>query len=566
MNWKHPDYIAIFDERLKRLATLRRSPGGIERLKPFYKNNPAQFINDWGTTFDPRNVERGLPALIPFILFPKQIEWINWIVENWKNRQPGLTEKSRDIGVSWLAMALACTLCLHYDGMVIGFGSRKEEYVDKLGDLKALLPKARIFMQNLPTDFRGGWEMNQHAPHKRIMFPNTGSTITGEAGDNIGRGDRTSIYFVDEAAHLERPELIEASLSQTTNCRQDVSSANGMANSFAQKRFSGNLPVFTIHWRDDPRKDDEWYAKQVKDLSNPVVVAQEIDIDYSASVEGLLIPSAWIQSAIDAHKKFGIVPTGSIVAALDVADEGKDKNAWCCKHGILVQHIEEWSGKGSDIYQTVERSFALCDKYNVTELRYDADGLGTNVRGDGRKINENREVTKSPIIITTAFRGSAKVYRPLAQDVKGRKNEDFFANSKSQAWWHLRKLFENTHRAVTQELGREVDLDNIISLDGNMAYLSKLQTELIQPTYAINNAGKIVIDKVPDGMASPNLADSLMILFSDLRSPIKISSEAIGRMAQPLLPPDPIAVIRAAQNMKARGMTVSEDAIKQFIR
>ena len=35
-------------------------------LRAYYKDNPADFINDWGVTLDPRKgVERGLPALVP---------------------------------------------------------------------------------------------------------------------------------------------------------------------------------------------------------------------------------------------------------------------------------------------------------------------------------------------------------------------------------------------------------------------------------------------------------------------------------------------------------------------
>ncbi len=75
----------------------------------------------------------------------------------------------------------------------------------------------------------------------RVEFPETGAVIKGEAGDNIGRGDRTTLYLVDEAAFLQRPLLIDAALSQTTRCRIDLSSVNGMANPFAQKRHGGKI-------------------------------------------------------------------------------------------------------------------------------------------------------------------------------------------------------------------------------------------------------------------------------------------------------------------------------------
>jgi Pyruvate/2-oxoacid:ferredoxin oxidoreductase delta subunit len=89
----------------------------------------------------------------------------------------------------------------------------------------------------------------------------TGASITGEGGDNIGRGGRSSVYFVDEAAFVERPALVDRALSQTTRVRDRRETPNGPGNGFAEKRFSGRLPVFTFHWRDDPRKDEAWYAR-----------------------------------------------------------------------------------------------------------------------------------------------------------------------------------------------------------------------------------------------------------------------------------------------------------------
>lgn len=523
LDYRNPDYSAIFRRRIQALARIRKEPEKLPLLKMYYRDHPWQFISDWGCTIDPRNVERGLPAVIPFILFPKQIEWCQWFVAHWKGQKPGITEKSRDMGVSWLSTSLSCTLCLFYVGMAIGFGSRKEEYVDKAGDPKSLFYKARAFMSSLPPEFRGGWTLG-HAPHMRIFFPETGSTMTGEAGDNIGRGDRTSVYIVDEAAYLERPQLVEASLSQTTNCRMDVSSANGRANPFAEKRFAGNIDVFTFHWRDDPRKDDAWYEKQKRELP-PVVVAQEIDINYAASVEGLLIPSEWVQAAIDAHKKLGIEPTGANVAALDVADEGKDKNAFAGGRGVVVELLEEWSGKGSDIFSTVQRAFELCDDHGLTEFWYDSDGLGAGVRGDARVINDSHRVNRRKIRVEP-FRGSGEVVFPEREDVKGRKNKDYFQNAKAQAWWRLRIRFQNTYRAVVEK--QEVDKDEIISLPSSLKLLQKLCVELSQPTYHLNAVGKIVVDKAPDGTMSPNLADAVMIKFAPKRGGLALWEKLAG--------------------------------------
>ena len=538
-DWKKPDYTAIFQHRiacLNRLRDARRievenkqEPQILPAMFGFYRDNIAQFIIDWGCTFDPRHIEVGLPAVAPFVLFPRQVEWIDWVLAKWKAREPGLTDKSREMGVSWLAVATAVALCLFNDGVVIGFGSRKEDYVDKLSDPKSLFWKARRFVSLLPPEFRGVWRAKLHAPHMRVTFPQTGSYITGEAGDNIGRGDRTSIYFVDEAAHLEHPESVDASLSQTTNCRIDLSSVCGMANPFAIKRHSWPASrIFTFHWRSDPRKDQAWYDHQVDTLP-AVVVAQEIDINYMASVEGQLIPSEYVQSAIDAHIKLKITPKGRRHGALDVADEGKDKNAFCASHGILINYCKSWSGQGSDIYDTVIKAFGVCDELNLDGFDYDADGLGAGVRGDARRINiDRRAATPNSLrmIDVRAFRGSGAVVKPQSEMVKGRKNEDFFENYKAQAWWHLRQRFEMTYRAIVK--GMPFDPDAIISIDSKIPELTALVSELSQPTYILSKVGRIVVDKAPEGTSSPNLADSVMINSAiSIAPPLKITAETL---------------------------------------
>ncbi|EKN4704229.1 TerL protein [Yersinia ruckeri] len=533
-DFKNPDYMQVFEWRMERLQRIRQQPELLPVMRAFYKDNPAQFIIDWGMTVDPRNVERGLPARIPFLLFPKQEEWIEWFVERWRNAEPGITEKTRDMGMSWLTVGMASSLCLFNRGVFAGFGSRKEEYVDKIGSPKSLFDKARNFISLLPTEFRGGWSLKQHAPHMRILFPETESAMTGEAGDGIGRGDRTSFYIVDESAFLERPYLVDASLSATTNCRQDVSTPNGMANSFAERRHSGKIKVFTFHWRDDPRKDDAWYQKQVENL-DPVTVAQEIDINYSASVEGVLIPSAWVQAAINAHEILGIVPTGQRLGALDIADEGKDTNAFAGRHGFLLESIEEWSGKGDDIFGTVQKAFDICDAQNLETFRFDTDGLGAGARGDARVINEQREEQRRRHIVATPFRGSGGVTDPDDEAIpgdngqQGRLNKDFFANAKAQGWWSLRTRFQKTYRAVKENM--EFDPDEIISIPKDLKNLTKLTSELSQPTYSVNGVGKIVVDKKPDGTKSPNLADSAMILYAPMEVTVMDVWAAIGKQS-----------------------------------
>jgi hypothetical protein len=521
-DFKQPDYSRIFQWRIDTLAKIRRDTGLANALKVHYRHNPIDLIEDWGVTFDPRNISRKLPALMPLILFPKQREFLEWIESLNQSSEFGVAKKSRDMGLSWMVVARACAKAVTTEGYVAGFGSRKEILVDKAGDPDCLFYKARMFLEYLPREFRGGWAGTNKScsTHMLLTIPETGAILRGEAGDNIGRGGRTSEYFVDESAFLERPHLIDAALSQNTNCRIDISSVNGMDNPFAEKCHEWpEHRVFTFHWRDDPRKDDAWYERQKSNL-NPLIVAQEIDLDFAASKQGVVIPSAWVQSAIGAARKLGIEITGGKFSALDVADEGLDLNAWGGRHGIELQHIDSWSGHGKTIFWTTEQAFLRCDQYGYDNCRYDGDGLGAGVRGDAAQINARPDRVANQRKFSE-FRGSGAVVNKEKLVFKGddrgigaRKNEDFFKNYKAQSWWSLRERFEKTHQAIHD--GVLFPPDELISISENLppTMRARLVAELSQPTYDIDSSGKLLIDKTPDGTRSPNHADMVMILYA----------------------------------------------------
>lgn len=144
----------------------------------------------------------------------------------------------------------------------------------------------------------------------------------------------------------------------------------------------------------------------------------------------------------------GIEPTGKRLGVLDVADEGRDKNAFVSGKGILVKAIN------------------LASDYGCSEVLYDANGIGSGCRGDSRPVNEERKLADLNPVTFSAYKGSSGVLnsdKVLMKDASGRNitNKDFFQNFKSQYWWHLRTLFLNTHRAVN---GMKYDPDEIISL------------------------------------------------------------------------------------------------------
>jgi phage terminase large subunit len=203
----------------------------------------------------------------------------------------------------------------------VGWGSRKEQLVDKLGDPDSIFEKMRLIILGLPREFLPtGFNIKDDLSYMKIINRENGATITGEAGDNIGRGGRKRIYFKDEAAHLERPEKIEAALADNTRVQIDISSVNGLGNVFHRRREAGqewqlgrpiaktSANVFIMDWRDHPAKTQAWYdERKAKALSDGLlhIFAQEVDRNYAASVENVVIPPDWVRAAIDAHIKLG---------------------------------------------------------------------------------------------------------------------------------------------------------------------------------------------------------------------------------------------------------------------
>lgn len=454
------------------------------------------WINKHVWTYDPRLS----PSTIPFDLFPIQVDFLKWLQEREDASEGGIVEKSRDMGVTWLACAYAVHGWLYRDGFACGFGSRKLELVDTLDDLDSILEKCRFILDNLPKwMLPKGFSRRNHANHCKIFNPENGSTITGEGGDNIGRGGRQSIYFVDESAFLEHPARIESSLSATTECRIDVSTPNGPGNPFAQRRFSGALPVFTLHYRDDPRKTPEWIAKKKKELSNPVIWASEWEIDYTASIEGICIPAEWVRAAVN------LLPNeeyahGPIVAGLDISEFGDDETVFQIRQGPCVLGVTRW--QGANTTETAWRSRDLAMAHSVSEVRYDVGGVGAGVRGTWD--TSERPLTFHSIPVNAGETPTENRWPD------GQTSVQKFRNLRAEMAWMLRQRFEKSfeYRNGVKHLP-----DEMISIPNDQQLIAELSMPLVERT----ETGKIQLESKANmkkrGIKSPNRFDALALAF-----------------------------------------------------
>lgn len=547
-----PDYVGVNNwkkyNQLKFVDDVEYRKGAVQ----YYRTHPWEFINHWCVTYDPRNAGGGdTPSTMPFVLFQRQQEYIQFLYALVTAEQSGIVDKSRDMGATWLSCAFSVWLWLFKPGSSVGWGSRKEDLVDRIGDPDSIFEKMRIIIRNLPPMFWPiGFNERMHFSHMRILNPETGSSITGEAGSNIGRGGRKLIYFKDESAHYEHPEAIEAALGDNTRIQVDISTPFGVGTVYDRKRdmskvwipgdpiVPGNLYSFIFDWSDHPAKDEAWYKSREKDARDKGLLhlfRQEVDRDPAASLTGIIIPAEWIKAAVDAHLKLDLDPIGLYIGGFDPYDQGGDRHAFAIRKGLLLMACDEWAeGDTGDATRFVIQQTAGT---RPIAIQYDSVGIGAGVKTEVNRLIREEGTRALPDGVTFfPWDGGDKVQNPsqrfIPGDVSTPKNEDIFGNLKAQGWWELRMRFEKTYRMVNEkDRNTRFPPEQLISLSSEMPRLRQLIRELSQPVRKMTASLQIIVDKKPEGAMSPNLADACMMAFFPRRLPMDLSPELLMRAA-----------------------------------
>ena len=493
------------------------------------------WFNNWVWTYNPKLVgardDSGakLDPHLPMDLFQKQEEAILWFERMSEAKLDGLFEKSRDIGFTWMAGGYALHRWLFEDGYKATFGSRKAEYVDRIGDPDCIFEKIRMIYRGLPRwmlpkSFDPKW----HDKSMLLENPDNGCYIRGESGDDMGRGGRSTDYFLDEFAFVERAEKVDAATSANSDCRIFGSSVNGQGNLFARKRFGGQLApeqIFRFHWRDDPRKNNREWELATKAKVERHTWASEYDIDYTASVEGICIEARWVEAAkiIEQHVK---LPQSLVGVAGGDVGAGKAKSVVIPRFGCHVKKIKSWGDP--DTTDTAKRMVMHCVdtrvKIGVNEaycrtLRYDVTGVGEGV---GSTLKRTPEGVNSIAVRVGEPAGDT-------QWPDGKASNEKFANLKAESWWIMRERFKRTYEHLHFVLGTlddegmpigiEHKLEELISIPPDSAGKDAmaLSSQLSLVKWFSTETGKIIIESKKQlalrGIASPDFADALALTF-----------------------------------------------------
>jgi len=223
-------------------------------------------------------------------------------------------EKSRDMGASWMVILTFMWFWLNPKGGTdFLLGSRIEDYVDKKGDMRTLMQKARYAFYKLPKFlWPKEFKPKVHDNFMRLQNPETGSSITGESNNaNFSTGGRYAAVLFDEFAKWESTDKAAwTSAGDATPCRIPVSTPFGAAGQYYDLVTDPTKGKVRLHWSlhplkaknaycnwprslDDVPDEDElesveelekyvrspWYDNECLRRS-PSEIAQELDIDY----------------------------------------------------------------------------------------------------------------------------------------------------------------------------------------------------------------------------------------------------------------------------------------------
>ena len=413
----YPFYEQIARERKQRYLDLKRS-GRWAAERELCKNDTLHWFKYWAWTADPRVT--GFGWALPFVPYEFQEDAINWL-ENliFVKRSSGLVEKSRDMGFSWLIVSLLYKHWQHGDGTFQSLiGSMTIDDVDTVGNPSSLFEKLRIQGSLQPEGLiPRGWD--RQIPYLKCVNPETKASIIGEScNPRFGRSGRYKLILLDEFSAVEQDTEALTACSQSSPCKIYNSTVRGMGNEYAQLRFSGTVPVKTYHWREHPHKDERWYEFQKLDMNDDTRVAQELDIDYTASTPNRVYP--------DYNEIYHVITKSELMRALPEFADSKGQFRVPTGHNISMgedvsmgdgcAHVLLWTATLKDGTVT-ENGTDLSG--SVLVYREEVMPPKSTPRKTAQRINEVESAIEKKMIMDRLISHEAKTEREIYEDEHG---------------------------------------------------------------------------------------------------------------------------------------------------
>ena len=241
------------------------------------------FLNAFGWTYDPRIS----PSEVPFITYDYQDVHIREQIQCIEDEVDSCTEKSRDMGFSWMIIGIQVQGFLFKKWASL-YGSYKEDYVDEQGNMDSHFERIRFMLNKLPAWMKPNDLVSKYM---NISSEKLGCSISGDAGQNFGTGGRRKFAVLDEFALWQHDKKAFRKTADIAPCRIFGGTPEGRFNVYGKIMTSHkdyedlSIKRLRLHWQSHPLKDGEWYLKEQQKRTK-LDIAKELDISYDESVTG----------------------------------------------------------------------------------------------------------------------------------------------------------------------------------------------------------------------------------------------------------------------------------------
>jgi hypothetical protein len=285
------------------------------KIKPSEIPNPDVFFQELGRRDcqyfiqkfvkieDMDAVERGGEKATPFTLWPKQIGALESFLANRLN----IVLKARQLGLTWLALALAVWYMVHLPGYSVVALSKTET-----PDAKELIRRIEFILSNLPRSMITQ-NTKEFAAYKGLKWESTVLTITIlhkpynstftslSAGPDSGRSFTANLVLLDEWAFQQWAREIWSAAYPTIN-RPTGGKVIGLSTAKRMTMFEEvwrkstlKLNTFSrvfLPWSTDPRRTPEWYEQTKKDMGEHLTKTEYPNTPEEAfeAAEGVAFP------------------------------------------------------------------------------------------------------------------------------------------------------------------------------------------------------------------------------------------------------------------------------------
>lgn len=435
-------------------------------------------MNTFVFTYDPRLLPG--PTEVPFITYPFQdyaILDLKYAINNGEDR---LIEKSRDMGISWVCLAVYMHEYIFGDNLTFMLMSRVEELVDATGKKGSLMWKLDFMLQNIPMWMRP----NTYRKHRLMQNLDTDTTIDGETTTgNAGRGDRNTSIFLDEFAMVQQGRDVLSAVMDATRSLIVNSTPKGASGAFAELKAT-KIAVLTLHWSLHPEKSKEIYIGGDNKLRSPWYdyeesrrskkqIAEEQDINYFGSGAAFfdeeklkVIRDKYVRPALY-RGNVDFIGGGYDFTAFSPNDNG-DLSIWCALGPDLmpaddrryVMGVDVGTGSGSSytIFTVfdckIQEKVAewCCNTKSQVEAAKYAVALGRYFKGSWEREAYMKVEANGPgqlFIRTVIEYGYSNLYYHKDDKQRGAKQ------TKKPGWWSGKE----TKRALLEDYRDAIEAD-----------------------------------------------------------------------------------------------------------